>query len=159
MPTRLSPWAIAATALALTLGGCALPAPEDSPAPPSAEDTHSGAGADSAGSDGETDGSGSGDAGGASGACASAPSGNVDGGYPAENLPAVQERTAQLVEYFEAVKGRYCIDGGDITYFLVYDFAADGFHSLDVCGSVFTYFEGDFESATLVYTDEESPCG
>lgn len=155
MPARFSPWAIALAVVALTLSGCASPAPEDSPASPPADSTDTGTDSGS-GDDGGGD---AGGPGGASGACASAPSGNVDGGYPAENLAAVQERTAELVEYFEAVEGRYCIDDGDITYFLVYDFAADGFHSLDVCGSVFTYFEGDFESATLVYTDEESPCG
>lgn len=143
MRTTSSPWAVCLTAAVLALGGCASPDAQDTPVPPAAEGADDGAGAN----------------GGASGGCASVPSGNVDGGYPAENLPAVQERTNQLVEVFEAAEGRYCIDGGIITYFLVYDFAADGFHGLDVCGSVFTYFEGDFENATLVYTDVESPCG
>jgi len=96
---------------------------------------------------------------GAAGPCATAPGANVDGGYPEANLPAVQARTDALVTAFDAVDGRYCIDGGDITYFLVYDFPADGFHSLEVCGSVFINFEGDFERAGIIYTDDEVLCG
>lgn len=72
----------------------------------------------------------------------------------------MQQRSDELVGYFEAVDGRYCIDSaGTITYFLIYDFAEDGFHTLDVCGSVFTYFEGDFEGAAVVYTDATVRCG
>ena len=37
--------------------------------------------------------------------------------------------------------------------------AEDGFHTLDVRGSVFTYFEGDFEGAAVVYTDATVRCG
>lgn len=151
--------AAAALLLGVVLTGCAGSAAEDAPAaeaPPSTAPE-----AETAEDDGGDGDSGDGDgAGGVSGECAEAPDENVDGDYPAANLPAVQERTSELVGYFEAVDGRYCIDSaGDITYFLIYDFAEDGFHTLDVCGSVFTYFEGDFEGAAVVYTDGTVRCG
>lgn len=130
--TRLRRHVIAvACAIVLATAGCAAPADGDAPT-----------------------------ASGSSGECGSAPEENTPGDYPAANLPAVEQRTDELVGYFDAVDGRYCIDaGGDITYFLIYDFAEDGFHTLDVCGSVFTYFEGDFEGAAVVYTDATVRCG
>ena len=140
--------------------GCASQADEaasvtDSAAPAPTPDSDSSSGGDSG-----DDASPSDPDSGASGECTEAPAENVAGDYPAANLPAVEQRTADLVGFFEASDGRYCIDAaGDITYFLVYDFAEDGFHTLDVCGSVFTYFEGDFEGAAVVYTDTTVRCG
>lgn len=156
--TRLRrPLLTAACALTLVVAGCAGPADEDA----SPADSPTAAASDTAIPDDASGGDSDGDsADGGSGECASAPDTNAPGDYPAGNLPAVEQRTADLVGYFEAVDGRYCIDSaGDITYFLIYDFAEDGFHTLDVCGSVFTYFEGDFEGAAVVYTDATVRCG
>jgi len=138
----------ASVALSLTAcAGASDPPPADAPPPAAEAPNDPGAGAD-AGS------------GGAAGDCAAAPTANEPGAYPAENLPAVQARTDELVSVFDAADGRYCIDAaGDITYFLLFDFAEDGFHSLEVCGSVFTYFEGDFEGAAVVYSDATVRCG
>ena len=92
--------------------------------------------------------------------CATLPDSDITNGYPAANLPFVEERLDFLVANYEGVDGRFCVtDGGDIWYYLVFDFPADGFHGLDVCGTIFNYFEGDFEHAALAYTDETSFCG
>ncbi len=143
-----------ASALALALSGCSGPAGEpssDSEPPPAEAPSEPGARESPSGSGGESGGGGE---------CAAAPAANEPGAYPADSLPAVEARTDELVATFEAADGRYCIDSaGDITYFLIFDFAEDGFHSLDVCGSVFTYFEGDFEGAAVVYTDATVRCG
>lgn len=158
--TRLRRHVIAvACAIVLATAGCAAPADGDAPTADTPAPAASDAPAetdDTSAEDLDDDSTG----GGGSGECGSAPEENTPGDYPAANLPAVEQRTDELVGYFDAVDGRYCIDaGGDITYFLIYDFAEDGFHTLDVCGSVFTYFEGDFEGAAVVYTDATVRCG
>ncbi|RZS57778.1 hypothetical protein EV141_1498 [Microcella putealis] len=143
--TRLRRHVIAVVcAIVLATAGCAVPADGDAPAADAPAPTPTPTPTPAA----------------TLGECGSAPDENTPGDYPAANLPAVEQRTAELVGYFEAVDGRYCIDAaGEITYFLIYDFAEDGFHTLDVCGSVFTYFEGDFEGAAVVYTDATARCG
>lgn len=158
--TRLRRHVIAVVcAIVLATAGCAAPADGDAPAADAPAPAASDAPAetdDTPTEDPDDESTG----GGGSGECGSAPDENTPGDYPAANLPAVEQRTAELVGYFEAVDGRYCIDAaGEITYFLIYDFAEDGFHTLDVCGSVFTYFEGDFEGAAVVYTDATVRCG
>lgn len=148
-----------ATLAAGACGGDDPPSVAVAEPPTAAPATDDDAAAEDAADDTSGDAGGSGPAAGGSGPCATAPAANVDGGYPEANLPAVQVRTDELVAAFDAAEGRFCIDGGDITYFLVYDFPSDGFHSLDVCGSVFSYFEGDFERAGIVYTDDQLLCG
>lgn len=92
--------------------------------------------------------------------CAALPTENIPNGYPDANVPAIETRLAGLADWYEAVDGRYCVtDDGDIWYFLVFDFPADGFHALDVCGTIFNRFEGDFERAALAYTDDLKFCG
>ncbi len=92
--------------------------------------------------------------------CRTVPTENIGNGYPEANLRYVGENADRFAQRYGATQGRYCVDAkGNINYFLFFDRASEGFHGLEVCGSIFTSFEGDFERAWLVYTDELNRCG
>ena len=92
--------------------------------------------------------------------CRSVPKENTGNGYPEANLRHVRENTDSFAQRYAATQGRYCVDTrGNINYFLFFDRASEGFHGLEVCSSIFTSFEGDFERAWLVYSDKLKRCG